>query len=101
MSTDRTLKVWDKRQQKPVHVIRCKEELINGVFSPDGGILATHGTCNSWDDLTFYDPKMWQETGQIKFKTEVEDFMWDHTGIVLFVDDLAGSISLFDGGLQC
>jgi len=77
---------------KPVNTIKCKEELINGQFSPDGTILAVHTNCNQWDNLTFYDTRMWQETRQIKFKTEVEDFMWDRTGSAIFVADHFGSI---------
>lgn len=62
VSSDGSLKVWDRRNNnsmKPVNTIKCKEELINGQFSPDGTILAIHTNCNQWDNLTFYDTRMW------------------------------------------
>lgn len=58
VGSDRTLKVWDKRKDKPVHTERSKVEIINGVFSPDDG--NTLVTCNFEEELTFYDPRTWQ-----------------------------------------
>ena len=96
VGSDRTLKVWDKRKDKPVHTERSKVEIINGVFSPDDG--NTLVTCNFEEELTFYDPRTWQVVRQIKFKNEVDDFMWDKTGSVFFLGDNTGRISLFEGG---
>jgi WD40 repeat protein len=99
VGSDKTLKVWDKRKEKPVHNERTKFELINGVFSPDGRSLVTCNLReNCEDELTFYDPRTWQVVRTIKSKYDADDVMWDKTGSVFFVGDAAGRISLFEGG---
>ena len=34
---------------------------------------------------------------QIKYKNEVESFIWDHSGAVFFVTDVLGNISVYNG----
>lgn len=41
--------------------------------------------------------RMWGLVKQIKYKQEVECFIWDRSGSAFFVTDDIGNISLYDG----
>ena len=98
VSEDQSFRVWDTRKKTPVHVERTKEKLLRGMFCPvvegdKGNIFAT---CNYEDDLNFYDTRMWKLKSQIKYKTEVNSFMWDWGASAFIVADISGNISIYN-----
>ena len=82
-----------------MHVERTKEEIIRGVFSPGQAVGCENlfATCNYLEEINFYDTRMWRMVKQIKYKNEVESFIWDRSGAAFFVTDVLGFISVFDG----
>lgn len=49
------------------------------------------------EEIKFYDTRMWRMLKNIKYKHEVESFIWDRSGAAFFVTDAIGNISIFDG----
>lgn len=99
-SKDRSFRVWDTRKPKtPAHVERTKEELIRGIFSPGQAVGGDNlfATCNVEEEIKFYDTRMWRQLKMIKYKQEVESFIWDRSGAAFFVTDAQGNISVFNG----
>lgn len=99
-SKDNSFRVWDTRKPKqPVHVERTKEEIIRGIFSPGQAVGGENifATCNYLEEINFYDTRMWRLVKQIKYKQEVESFIWDRSGAAFFVADVLGNISVYNG----
>ena len=99
-SKDSSFRIWDSRKpRQPVHIERTKEEIIRGIFSPGQAVGAENlfATCNFLEEINFYDTRMWRKVKQIKYKNEVESFIWDRSGSVFFVTDAQGEIAVFDG----
>ena len=97
-SQDRSFRIWDTRKPKqPVHVERTKEEIIRGIYAPAGQGSNLFVTSNFLEEINFYDTRMWKMVKQIKYKTEVNSFMWDLSGAAFFVADMVGNISVYDG----
>ena len=82
-----------------MHIERTKEEIIRGIFSPGQAVGAENlfATCNWQEEINFYDTRMWRMVKQIKYKHEVESFIWDRSGVAFFVTDVQGDISVYDG----
>jgi WD40 repeat protein len=77
-SADKTIRLWDSKQSSKsggIRVEKTKEENLHMAFSPDGNIL---GVSNVKEELNFYDFRMWKLMKQIKFKNEVNEFVWDN-----------------------
>jgi WD40 repeat protein len=60
-SKDKTVKLWDIKEQKglsqPVYNEKTKEENLHLAISPDGNTLAV---CSSREEITFYDMRNWK-----------------------------------------
>ena len=98
-SDDCSFRVWDTRKKTPVHIERTKEKVLRGMFCPvvaDGERGNIFATCNYIDDLNFYDTRMWKVKNQIKYRTEVNSFMWDHSACGFIVADISGNISIYN-----
>lgn len=82
-----------------MHIERTKDEIIRGIFSPGQAVGSENlfATCNYLEELNFYDTRMWRMVKQIKYKNEVESFIWDKSGSVFFVTDAQGEIAVYDG----
>ena len=99
-SKDHSFRVWDTRKPKlPIHIERTKEEIIRGVFSPGSSVGCENmfATCNYNEEINFYDTRTWRQICQIKYKQEVESFIWDLSGAAFFVTDVMGNISVYNG----
>ena len=69
---DNSFRIYDTRKSKAtVHVERTKEEIIKGIFSPGLASENLFATCNVYEDINFYDDRMWRMVKQIKYKHEV------------------------------
>lgn len=99
-SRDSSFRVWDSRKpRQPAHIERTKDEIIRGIFSPGQSVGTENlfATCNYLEEINFYDTRMWRMVKQIKYKHEVESFIWDRSGAVFFVTDAQGEIACYDG----
>ena len=100
VSQDSSFRIWDTRQpKKPVHVERTKEKLLRGMFCPfvqDTDKGNTFATSNYIDDINFYDTRMWKVKNTIKYKQEINSFMWDKSASAFIVADISGTISVFN-----
>lgn len=103
VAQDCSFRIWDARRKQPIHVERTKEKLLRGLFCPYVGDTEkgnTFATCNYIDDINFYDTRMWKVKHTIKYKQEINSFMWDKSASALFVADISGTISIYNASTQ-
>jgi THO complex subunit 3 len=92
-SNDKTIKVWDSKTTQLTKTERTSQGNINLCFSPDGKTLAVS---NVKEELIFYDfPNFKAIRSPLKFKFEINQFVWDKTGQAFFVADSSGNVSVF------
>ena len=99
-SKDNCFRVWDIRKPKtPAYTEKTKDEILRGIFSPGQAVGCENlfATLNYLEEINFYDTRMWRMVKQIKYKQEVESFMWDRSGAAFFVTDFTGNISVYNG----
>lgn len=96
VSSDKSLRLWDVRQQKPTQIERTKEEILTCKFNNSGTVLSTS---NYNEEVFFYDTKMWRVHKQYKHKKEVNSLLWSKDDSVMLLGDSGGYINLFEGGI--
>ena len=57
VSSDKSLRLQDVRQQKPTQIEHTKEEILTCKFNNSGTVLSTS---NYNEEVFFYDTKMWR-----------------------------------------
>lgn len=91
-SVDKTVKMWDARQQKATHSVATKGENINICWSPDGQTIAIG---NKEDLVSFIDVASFKIRKEQQFKFEVNEMSWDKTGQFFFLTSGLGCIHIY------
>jgi len=91
-SGDKTVRVWDTRQQRNTHNFPTKGENINISWSGDGNYIATG---NKDDLLTFIDIRQGNNLLEEQFKFEVNEITWDPTSKFFFLTNGEGNVCIY------
>uniref|UniRef100_F6U8Y9 THO complex subunit 3 n=1 Tax=Xenopus tropicalis TaxID=8364 RepID=F6U8Y9_XENTR len=90
-SGDKTIRIWDVRNEKCISTISTKGENINICWSPDGQTIAVG---NKDDVVTFIDAKTHRVKGEEQFKFEVNEISWNNDNDMFFLTNGNGCISI-------
>lgn len=82
VSADKTAKVWDVRSGRCAATVTTQGELMNVAWSPDGRFFAVG---NRNDVISMVDTKTMTVVWEHKYKFEVNQMMWNHSGNEFFM----------------
>ncbi|XP_065194153.1 THO complex subunit 3-like [Sycon ciliatum] len=90
-SEDKSIRLWDARANRCMHLIKTSGENINLTWSPDGQTIAVG---NKDDLIVFIDPRTYKARAEEQFKFEVNEITWNNDNDLFFLTNGHGSISI-------
>uniref|UniRef100_A0A8C4NHM3 THO complex 3 n=1 Tax=Eptatretus burgeri TaxID=7764 RepID=A0A8C4NHM3_EPTBU len=87
-SGDKTIRIWDVRNNKCAATVNTKGENINICWSPDGHTIAVG---NKEDVVTFIDARTYRSKAEEQFKFEVNEISWNNDNDLFFLTNGNGN----------
>ncbi|ORX75402.1 WD40 repeat-like protein [Anaeromyces robustus] len=92
-SADKTVRIWDSRAGKCIHVIPTSGENINICWSPDGKQIAVG---NKEDLISFIDTRTHKVVNTKQNDIEVNEISWNYGGDKFFLTSGQGTIEVLE-----